>query len=202
MKRSLERQPQRLCVHPPEIALDDFPSHCGSPSRRVLGCDDHFVAIATFLHPSAYDLLRLAVLIVARCVDEIAAPGGGSQPQLRRYGVATKALTDCRNSPAWQYSTSHRNRLAILPMRCLNIWSAYTIPDAPRVENRPNPMPPRHSGLTLTPAFGASWRWYPSRLGGFSRGTKVLAMVARSDLQTMARRTNISLLDYTNPQHI
>jgi hypothetical protein len=74
LERRIQGMLQRLGVGPAEVGLDDVPPFVGTIARGVLRRQNNLVPVVTLLHPSANDALRLAILIVAGCVNEVAAP--------------------------------------------------------------------------------------------------------------------------------
>ena len=65
-------------VHASEICLDDisaFMGFVGPVSGGELRGDDHFISTIALGHPLSNPGLRLFILIVARCVDEVTTSG-------------------------------------------------------------------------------------------------------------------------------
>ena len=166
LQRSSETVPEVLRIHATVVGLDDLGAFGDLPTGGVLRRNDHLVSIATSLHPLADDDLRLLLLIVASSVDEVATTMTSSDSGMRRR---RGRLTAGRNSRAARMMPFHPQHPSFRPMRCLRYVNSLN-PD--RWNVIPRLIAPKHSGLTFTPALGASCLCHPSKLEGFAMGLK------------------------------
>ena len=73
LERGRETVPEVLRIHATKVGLNDTGAFSHLPASGVLRRYDHLVSVAASFHPLAYYDLRLLLLVVAGCVDEVAA---------------------------------------------------------------------------------------------------------------------------------
>jgi hypothetical protein len=80
LQTSFKRMLQSLCMHAPEVGLDDvfaLVAFVGPVCSGEFRGDDHLISTIAFRHPLANPRLGLFILVVAGGVDKITATARG-----------------------------------------------------------------------------------------------------------------------------